>query len=104
MAGVVRQLIVAGSVMASIALCGRSARSALDKGEAVAPGHLAPKGTWPSLAVKRTAGKRAFPLYLNDVSGLVGVLEPNSRVDIFVVPRGKRRAERSRLREAHTPR
>ena len=55
------------------------------KGEAIVPGRLAPEGTAPGLEVKITPGKRAYVMRINDVSGLAGMIQPNSRVDILVV-------------------
>jgi pilus assembly protein CpaB len=64
---------------------GRVARTAVFKGEPIVPGRLAPEGTAPGLEVKITPGKRAFGLRINDVAGIAGMVQPNSRVDIMVI-------------------
>jgi len=48
------------------------------------PGRLAPAGTGPGLEVKITPGKRAMALKINDVAGISGLIQPNSRVDVLV--------------------
>jgi len=48
------------------------------------PGRLAPAGTGPGLEVKIEPGKRAMALKINDVAGLSGLIQPNSRVDVLV--------------------
>jgi pilus assembly protein CpaB len=60
-------------------------RVSIFKGEALVPGRLAPDGTGPGLEVKITPGKRAFAFRINDVSGIAGLIQPNSRVDILLV-------------------
>jgi pilus assembly protein CpaB len=59
------------------------------------PGRLAPNGTGPGLAVKITPGKRAVSFRINDVSGIAGLIQPDSRVDIVVVMDGG--AEKGRM-------
>jgi pilus assembly protein CpaB len=63
---------------------GRVARVPVFKGEAIVPGRLAPAGTGPGLEVKITPGKRAMAVKINDVVGLAGLIQPNSRVDVLV--------------------
>jgi pilus assembly protein CpaB len=63
---------------------GRVVRVAVFKGEAIVPGRLAPPGTGPGLEVKIAPGKRAMALKINDVAGLSGLIQPNSRVDVLV--------------------
>jgi pilus assembly protein CpaB len=48
------------------------------------PGRLAPEGTTPGLTSKITPGKRAMSVRINDVSGVAGLIQPNSRVDILL--------------------
>ena len=67
---------------------GRVARMPVFKGEVLVPGRLAPDGTGPGLAVKIAQGKRALSFRINDVSGIAGLIQPNSRVDIVVVMDG----------------
>lgn len=63
---------------------GRVARVAVFKGEPIVPGRLAPAGTGPGLEVKIASGKRAMAVKINDVAGLSGLIQPNSRVDVLV--------------------
>jgi pilus assembly protein CpaB len=74
-----------GSFSAIDSVMGRVARIAVFKGEPIVPGRLAPEGTAPGLEVKITPGKRAFGLRINDVAGIAGMVQPNSRVDIMVI-------------------
>jgi pilus assembly protein CpaB len=53
-------------------------------GEAIVPGRLAPSGTGPGLELKIPAGQRAMAVRINDVAGIAGMIQPNSRVDILV--------------------
>ena len=77
--------IPAGAFTSIDSVAGRVTRVAVFKGEALVPGRLAPNGTGPGLEVKITPGKRAFAFRINDVSGIAGLIQPNSRVDILVV-------------------
>ena len=77
--------IPAGAFTSIDSVAGRVTRVAVFKGEALVPGRLAPDGTGPGLEVKITPGKRAFAFRINDVSGIAGLIQPNSRVDILVV-------------------
>lgn len=75
---------------------GRVARVAVFKGEPIVSGRLAPPGTGPGLEVKITPGKRAMAVKINDVAGLSGLIQPNSRVDVLVTLKAN---ERENLRE-----
>jgi len=55
------------------------------KGEAIVPGRLAPYGTAAGIGVRITPGKRAFGIRVDDVAGIAGLVQPNSRVDIILV-------------------
>jgi pilus assembly protein CpaB len=66
---------------------GRVTRVDVFKGEVVVPGRLAPNGTGPGLQVKITPGKRAASVRIDDVGGLSGLIQPNSRVDVMVTIR-----------------
>ena len=77
--------IPAGAFTSIDSVAGRVTRVAVFKGEALVPGRLAPDGTGPGLEVKITPGKRAMSFRINDVSGIAGLIQPNSRVDILVV-------------------
>jgi pilus assembly protein CpaB len=63
---------------------GRVVRVPVFKGEPIVPGRLAPAGTGPGLEVKIAPGKRAMALKINDVAGISGLIQPNSRVDVLV--------------------
>lgn len=64
---------------------GRVARVAIFAGEAIVPGRLAPEGTAPGLEAKIAPGKRASALRIDDVAGIAGMIQPNSRVDIMLM-------------------
>jgi pilus assembly protein CpaB len=68
---------------------GRVTRVDIFKGEVVVPGRLAPNGTGSGLQVKITPGKRAMPVRVDDISGIGGLIQPNSRVDVMSVIRDK---------------
>lgn len=65
-------------------VAGRVTRVNVYKGEPMVPGRLAPEGTGPGLEVKIAPGKRAMSVRINDVSGISGMIQPNSRVDILL--------------------
>ena len=87
--------IPAGAFTSIDSVAGRVTRVAVFKGEVLVPGRLAPDGTGPGLAVKITPGKRAVSFRINDVSGIAGLIQPDSRVDIVVVM--DRGAEKGRM-------
>jgi pilus assembly protein CpaB len=76
--------VPAGAFASADSLIGRVTRVAVFKGEALVPGRLAPNGTGPGLEVKIAPGKRAMAVKINDVAGISGLIQPNSRVDILV--------------------
>ena len=78
------QAVPAGSFGSVDSVAGRVARVTIFKGEPLVPGRLAPLGTGPGLEVKITPGKRAMALRINDVAGISGLVQPNSRVDVMV--------------------
>jgi pilus assembly protein CpaB len=63
---------------------GRVTRVAIFNGEPVVPGRLAPTGSGPGLEIKIPPGQRAMAVRINDVAGISGLLQPNSRVDVLV--------------------
>lgn len=63
---------------------GRVTRVAVFATEALVPGRLAPVGSGAGLEVKITPGKRAMAVRIDDVVGLSGLIQPNSRVDVLV--------------------
>ena len=87
--------IPAGAFTSIDSVAGRVTRMTVFKGEPLVPGRLAPDGTGPGLAVMISPGKRAVSFRINDVSGIAGLIQPNSRVDIVVVMDGG--AEKGRM-------
>lgn len=65
-------------------IVGRVARVDIFPGEVMVPGRLAAEGTTAGLEAKITPGKRAWGLRVDDVSGLAGMVQPNSRVDVLL--------------------
>ena len=63
---------------------GRVTRVNVFNGEAIVPGRLAPSGTGPGLELKIPPGQRAMAVRINDVAGISGLIQPNSRVDVLV--------------------
>jgi pilus assembly protein CpaB len=76
--------VPAGAFASADSLIGRVTRVAVFEGEPMVPGRLAPSGTGPGIEVKITPGKRAMALRINDVAGVSGLIQPNSRVDVLV--------------------
>src|SRR6476469_3956891 len=76
--------VPAGAYANADSLIGRVTRVAVFEGEPFVPGRLAPSGTGPGIEVKITPGKRAMGLRINDVAGVSGLIQPNSRVDVLV--------------------
>ena len=81
------QTIPAGAFESTDSVMGRVTRVAVFKGEPLVPGRLAPDGTGPGIEVKIAPGKRAMAVRINDVAGLGGLIQPNSRVDMLVTLR-----------------
>jgi pilus assembly protein CpaB len=63
---------------------GRVARVNVYAGEVIVPGRLAPAGTGPGIELKIPPGQRAMAVRINDVAGIAGLIQPNSRVDVLV--------------------
>jgi pilus assembly protein CpaB len=63
---------------------GRVARVPIFAGEAIVPGRLARVGTAPGLEARIAPGMRAMSVRINDVAGMSGLVQPNSRVDVLV--------------------
>lgn len=76
--------IPAGAFSSPDSVVGRVTRVSVFKGEPIVPGRLAPVGTGPGLEVKIAPGKRAMAIRINDVAGISGFIQPNSRVDVMV--------------------
>jgi pilus assembly protein CpaB len=89
--------VPAGAYSAIDSVVGRVMRVNVYNGEAIVPGRLAPSGTGPGLELKIPPGQRAMAVRINDVAGISGLIEPNSRVDVLVtlteVPTGKQIAK-----------
>ncbi|HET7456668.1 MAG TPA: Flp pilus assembly protein CpaB [Gemmatimonadaceae bacterium] len=85
--------VPSGAYSTPDSVVGRVTRVAVFKGEAIVPGRLAPPGTGPGLEVKITPGKRAMAVKINDVVGLSGLIQPNSRVDVLVTLRDEQNAQ-----------
>lgn len=73
-----------GAFTSTDSVAGRVTRVAVFNGEAIVPGRLAPVGTGPGLELKIPPGQRAMAVRINDVAGISGLLQPNSRVDVLV--------------------
>jgi pilus assembly protein CpaB len=81
------QAAPAGAFQRPDSVAGRVTRVPVFKGEPIVPGRLAPLGTGPGLEVKISPGKRAMAVRINDVAGISGLIQPNSRVDVLVTMR-----------------
>ena len=79
--------IPAGAYASVDSVVNRVTRVDVFRGEVLVPGRLAPDGTGPGIQVKINPGKRAFAVRIDDVSGLNGMVQPNSRVDVLVTTR-----------------
>lgn len=62
----------------------RVAKVTVFAGEPMVPGRLAPEGMGAGLVTKISPGNRATTVRINDVSGVAGLIQPNSRVDIML--------------------
>src|SRR5678815_4894259 len=81
------QTVPVGAFSSIDSVVGRVPRVAIFNGEPIVPGRLAPSGTGPGLEVKIPPGQRAMAVRINDVAGISGLLQPNSRVDVLVTIR-----------------
>lgn len=77
-------MIPAGAYASIDSVAGRVARVNVFTGEAMVPGRLAPTGAGGGLELKIPPGQRAMSVRINDVAGISGLLQPNSRVDVMV--------------------
>jgi pilus assembly protein CpaB len=73
-----------GALTSVAAAGGRVTRVPVFAGEAIVPGRLAREGTAPGLEARITPGMRAMSVRINDVAGMSGLIQPNSRVDVLV--------------------
>ncbi|MGK2962499.1 MAG: Flp pilus assembly protein CpaB [Gemmatimonadaceae bacterium] len=84
------QMIPVGAFSSTDSVHGRVTRVSVFNGEPIVPGRLAPVGTGPGLELKIPPGQRAMAVRINDVAGISGLLQPNSRVDVLVtLPEGQ---------------
>lgn len=90
--------VPAGAFAVSDSVVGRVTRVTVFKGEPIVPGRLAPSGTGPGLEVKITPGKRAMAVKINDVVGLAGLIQPNSRVDVLVTLKEENKQDKQRAK------
>lgn len=77
-------LVPVGAFNSTDSVVGRVTRVAIFSGETIVPGRLAPAGTGPGIEIKIPPGKRAMAVRINDVAGISGLVQPNSRVDVLV--------------------
>ena len=87
------QTIPPGAYASVDSVVGRVTRVPVFRGEPMVPGRLAPAGTGGGLEVKIGPGKRAMSVKINDVNGISGLLQPNSRVDVLVTIRDESNSE-----------
>jgi pilus assembly protein CpaB len=85
--------VPAGAFASIDSVVNRVTRIDVFRGEVVVPGRLAPDGTGPGLQVKITPGKRAIAVRIDDVAGISGLIQPNSRVDVLVTIRDEAKAQ-----------
>jgi pilus assembly protein CpaB len=81
------QAVPVGAFSSIDSVAGRVVRVAVFNGEPIVPGRLAPVGSGAGLETKIPAGQRAMAIRINDVAGISGLLQPNSRVDVLVTIR-----------------
>jgi pilus assembly protein CpaB len=79
--------VPASAFTAIDSVVGRITRVAVFAGDPIVPARLAPLGSGPGLEVKIAPGKRAMAVRINDVAGISGLIQPNSRVDVLVTLR-----------------
>jgi pilus assembly protein CpaB len=77
-------LVPVGAFSSIDSVVGRVTRISVFNGETILPGRLAPAGTGPGIEIKIPPGKRAMAVRINDVAGISGLVQPNSRVDVLV--------------------
>jgi pilus assembly protein CpaB len=88
------QAVPVGAFASIDSVAGRVAAVAVYNGEPIVPGRLAPVGTGPGLELKIPPGQRAMAVRINDVAGISGLLQPNSRVDVLVAIRDENGSDR----------
>jgi pilus assembly protein CpaB len=91
------QTLPAGAFSSVDSVIGRVTRVPVFQGEPIVPGRLAPVGTTGGLEIKIAPGKRAMSVKINDVAGISGLIQPNSRVDVLVNIRDERSAKETQV-------
>ncbi len=79
--------VPAGAFSTGDSVVGRVTRVPVFTGEPIVPGRLAPAGTGGGIEVKITPGKRAMAIRIDEVAGMAGLIQPNSRVDLMITTR-----------------
>jgi pilus assembly protein CpaB len=79
--------VPAGAFSSGDSVVGRVTRVPVFTGEPIVPGRLAPAGTGGGIEVKITPGKRAMAIRIDEVAGMAGLIQPNSRVDLMITMR-----------------
>ena len=77
-------VIPPGAYTSVESVVGKIAASAVFRGEPLMPGRLAQTRS-TGREVRITPGKRAYSIRVGDVTGIAGMIVPNSRVDILVI-------------------
>lgn len=78
------EAVPVGAFSSMDSVVGRVTRIPVFAGEPIVPGRLAPTGAGGGLEMKIAPGTRAMAVKINDVAGISGLLQPNSRVDVLV--------------------
>jgi len=77
-------LVPSGSFFTADSLTLRVTQVPIFAREPIIRGRLAPTGSEAGLEIKITPGKRAMAVRIDEVVGLSGLIQPNSRVDVLV--------------------
>lgn len=86
--------VPSGAFASLDSVAGRVTRVPIFRGDAIIPARLAPSGSGAGLEVKIAPGRRAMAVRINDVAGLSGLIQPNSRVDVLVTLRAEGSGDR----------
>ncbi len=93
-----RASIPPGAFTSIDSVIGRVTRIPVFATEALLPGRLAPVGSGAGIEVKITPGKRAMAVRIDDVVGLSGLIQPNSRVDVLVTLKAEEEGAQQRAK------
>jgi pilus assembly protein CpaB len=86
--------LIEGGFSVADSVVGRVLRTTVLRGDPITAGRLAPDGSGPGLEVKIDPGHRAMAVKINDVAGISGLIQPNSRVDVLVTLRENSSSDR----------